>query len=203
DLSIEFRGNVSITWENITSVLDKKALLIRKKRHYFEQFFPLPVEHRYESGETFYYLGRQYRLKKVESTHNRVRLLGKWFIVELTDINNKERVRKLMHGWYRKQAVRRISERFRVYYQQFENTLEEEPVLTFRKMQKRWGSCTGNRILFNTELIKTPMVCIDYIIVHELCHIFHPKHNTGFYRKLSRVMPDWQQRKARLEFSVI
>lgn len=203
DMTIEFRGNLATQWDSVSAALTSKTALIRKKINYFEQYHPKPSEHKYESGETFYYIGRQYRLKKVVSEHARFRLIGKWFMAELPNPEDTDKVKKMMEKWLRDQAVKRISERFQIYYDKLQYKINEKPVLSFRRMQKRWGSCQQNRILMNTELIKTPMICIDYIIVHELCHLLYPKHSKAFYRKLTQIMPDWEQRKSKLERSII
>ena len=71
-------------------------------------------------------------------------------------------------------------------------------------MIKRWGSCakTGT-ITLNYELIKAPLHCIDYVIMHELCHLKIHSHGNGFNELLSKCMPDWEWRKERLERVVI
>jgi len=74
------------------------------------------------------------------------------------------------------------------------------PTVTIRKMTRRWGSCTKRgTINLNTDLIKVPLTFIDYVIVHELCHLKVHNHSPAFYKLLTRSMPDWRQRKARLE----
>jgi predicted metal-dependent hydrolase len=203
DMGIEFRGNASHSWDSIKTTLDKKAGQISKKLRFFEQFHPSPPEHKYENGETFHYLGRQYRLKKIAAPVSRIRLIGKWFLAELPDPDNHDRVRRMMDQWLREKAVIKLTERFDIHYSQLSHRIKEKPGLSFRKMKKRWGSCLNGRILLNTELVKTPLICIDYIVVHELCHVLYPKHNAAFYRRLSQIMPDWRQRKDRLERSII
>jgi predicted metal-dependent hydrolase len=74
------------------------------------------------------------------------------------------------------------------------------PNWSIRRMKRRWGSCTkGGTILLNVLLIQASPRCIDYVITHELCHLTHHNHNTAFFRLLDRVMPDWRERKSRLE----
>ncbi len=71
-------------------------------------------------------------------------------------------------------------------------------------MAKRWGSCSkSGDILLNTNLVKTPLYCIDYVIMHELCHLKFHTHSDRYYNLLSKYMPDWEKRKERLEKATI
>jgi hypothetical protein len=76
------------------------------------------------------------------------------------------------------------------------------PAICVRSMRKRWGSLSRNgRMTLNSRLIEAPQKCIEYVVVHELCHLIHHDHSPQFLKLLSRVMPDWEKRKARLEQS--
>jgi len=77
----------------------------------------------------------------------------------------------------------------------------KDPLLEIRIMKKRWGSCIAskNKIIINLELIKAPTHCIEYILVHELCHLKYPNHDKNFYSFMSKVMPDWKLKEERLE----
>ena len=73
------------------------------------------------------------------------------------------------------------------------------PTIKLRKMEKRWGSCSNDGlILLNPELISAPLDCIDYVIVHELCHLKEYNHNRRFYQLLSMALPNWEECKAKL-----
>ncbi|WP_369411691.1 M48 metallopeptidase family protein [Longitalea arenae] len=72
--------------------------------------------------------------------------------------------------------------------------------LLVRRLEKRWGSCTelGNVVL-NLSLIQAPVQCIDYVLVHELCHLKHLNHGPKFYSMLARYMEDWEKSRGRLQ----
>ncbi len=76
----------------------------------------------------------------------------------------------------------------------------EFPKLVVRRMEKRWGSCTAEgKVTLNPEIIKAPVKCIDYVIVHELCHIIHHNHSKEFYKLQLKMMPDCNKWKMKLE----
>ncbi len=78
------------------------------------------------------------------------------------------------------------------------------PPVSFRMMKRRWGSCgRDGRIVLNVRLVQLPVVCVDYVILHELCHLRHHHHGRAFYDLLTRVIPDWKLRKKELDHFVI
>jgi predicted metal-dependent hydrolase len=181
--------------------IDRRKSWILKQIRYFENFKPkrpLPV---YESGESFIYLGRQYRLKVREGEQESVKLIGRF--LELTVSDKTDMIRKLglVEGWYRKHAARIFVDRVSHWLQKSPSLRTTDiPSIYVRKMPTRWGSCTkAGNISLNPELIKAPIQCVDYVIVHELCHRIVHDHSPAFYRLLGRCLPDWEKRKARLE----
>ena len=79
-----------------------------------------------------------------------------------------------------------------------------KPELHIRSMEKRWGSCTPNgKIILNPELIKAPKGSIEYVIIHELCHLVHHNHTKSFYDLQEFMMPDWKKWKEKLEHSLV
>lgn len=154
----------------------------------------------YVSGESLLYLGRRYRLKVVMANDAApgVRLRG-GYIEVLVGKRNPEVVRAALAGWYRERA--KVVLRARL--EELAATLRwvrTPPPVRYQKMKVQWGSCSpAGRLTLNPHLVKAPSECIDYVLLHELCHLKEHNHARRFYRLLDMHMPRWQQRKARLD----
>ena len=201
DMRLEVVAPEGSDTERVLQRVEKRAGWILRQWRYFEQFQPTLPGRRYVSGETHVYLGRQYRLKVHKGEAEQVKLIGRFLHVWCKDREDQSRIKSLVDGWYREHAERILDHRLRVCLEQCPSLrLSQEPRVTIRKMTHRWGSCTkAGNVLLNTHLVKVPVHCIDYVIVHELCHLQIHNHSPAFYRLLSRCMPDWERRKRRLE----
>ena len=73
--------------------------------------------------------------------------------------------------------------------------------ITLREMTSRWGSCRSGKatLSINLRLACVPERCIEHVLVHELCHLFHPNHSPAFYAEMTRCLPDWPERKRQLD----
>ncbi len=186
--------------QDILARVRKRTPWIIKQRDYFERFQPLLTKRQYVSGESHYYLGRQYRLKVRRDSEQSVKLIGKYVNVYAPHVNNSNEVKKLLQGWYRKHAEAIFPHRLNLYARVINRMNVNHPEIKIRQMKKRWGSCSKiGAIILNTELVKAPLHCIDYVIMHEICHLKISPHNNGFYKLLEKYMPDWKLRKERLE----
>lgn len=186
--------------ESIRLRLKRRAAWIARQMAYFQQFQPLPVEPQFVGGETHLFLGRQYRLKVLPGATSRIALIGAFFEIAAPGTIDASVVGKLLHAWRTNHAKALFHRRLDLLKPPFQRLSAKQPILSIRRMKKRWGSCSpSGRITLNTELLKAPLQCIDYVIAHELCHMVHPNHTTQFFRLLQRIMPDWEKRKTRLE----
>lgn len=189
--------------DKIKEKVKKRAPWILKQKSFFEKLLPHTPPRQYVGGETHRYRGRQYRLKIAPNEEESVKLKGPYIWVHTPNRHNSDRVRELLEDWYRSHAKKVFPEKFEWalgLLSRCDVSLPKEPTLQIRKMKKRWGSCTlGGKILLNPDLIKAPSCGLEYVLVHELCHLKVPGHNRRFYRLLERVMPDWEERKERLE----
>lgn len=201
ELRLEVVAPEGSTSTQVLPRVEKRAGWILRQWRYFEQFQPTQPGPRYISGETHRYLGRQYRLKVHQGSPETVKLLGSFLHVWVGDRQNTDRIKSLLERWYRGHAERVLEHRLQVCLQLCPSLKRPQtPRLTIRQMTHRWGSCTkSGHVILNLALVKVPIHCVDYVIVHELCHLQIPNHSPAFYRLLARSMPDWESRKARLE----
>ncbi len=203
DLSVFVTAPHGADLEAIRAKLRKRARWIQKQRRFFERFIPSMPPRRYVSGETHRFLGRQYRLKVVASRTEGVKLKGQFIRVETKHKSEPNHVRRLLEAWYLKHAGTAFSRSLSACLANLHRRLKDAPPLRLRRMPKRWGSWTKRGAIYlNPELVRAPSSCIDYVVTHELCHLVHGNHGQDFYALLQRTMPDWQQRKARLEVAM-
>lgn len=201
DMRVEVLAPASKPLDAILARVDRRAYWIVKQWRYFEQYQPTQPERRFVSGETHVYLGRQYRLKVAKAPVSDVKLIGRYFRVKHSDPGDSAGISDLLRDWYVRHASALFAARAAHWLSECRAlSLSEVPTLLVRPMTRRWGSCSkkGN-ITLNVDLVKVPLIYIDYVIVHELCHLKIHNHSPAFYRLLTRCMPDWRQRKERLE----
>ncbi len=189
----------------IDKIVRRRSAWIIRQQKFFEQFLPKTPPRSYVSGETHLYLGRKYRLRVRFSEQAEVKLQGGYLYVFTPQPENAVQVQRSLYTWYAAHARQRFPERLTVCMQSSVGRDTETPQLQIRSMAKRWGSCrpsgisTSGILTLNVDLIRAPRACIDYIILHELCHLRYPNHSPQFYALLTRVLPDWQAAKLRLE----
>lgn len=182
----------------------KRARWILRQLNYFKQFNPKTPDRCYVNGETHLYLGKQYRLKLAEGTENSVKLSRGFFNVICRHEPTPEVTKKMLNQWYHEKAQLQFTESMERCWRKFEHLDLAKPKLSTARMLKRWGSISNRgTITLNTELIKVPKECIDYVITHELCHLKHHNHGPDFYKLLGSVLPDWEKLKNKLELNVI
>ena len=185
----------------IEKKISKRSAWIIKQQKNFQRFsFELPPR-QYVSGESHRYLGRQYQLKVLQSEgHNEIVKMDRGRILIYTrDPKVRERIKKLLDDWYREHAKHIYAERVSIWHPRFERYGIEKPQVVVRRMKSRWGSCTeAGKITLNLKLIQVPKHYIDYVIVHELSHLIEHNHGSAFYSLMNRIMPDWEERRDKL-----
>ena len=184
---------------DIEYVLKKRAEWIEKKVAFFDAHREV-TQKKYVSGENFRYLGRNYRLKVIESKEVGVKLQRGYLQVFVKNTANIESKKKLLRAWYKEKAQIHFMKAIEKYKPIVKQEIE---TVRIREMKSRWGSCNPSKgyINLNLKLIEKPTECIEYVVFHELAHLVHTDHSVKFYNYLTLFMPDWRKRKARLEKS--
>jgi predicted metal-dependent hydrolase len=207
-IKVKPNGLVSVTAPTDANISDinkkvkSKANWILKQQAFFCSYKPFTPQRKYLNGETHLYLGRQYKLQIIEDTINEIKLYRGSMIMK-TKINNPDYLEKRLNEWYKEKAILHFEELLDNSLEIFKKYKIEKPVLEIRLMQKRWGSCTkSGKIILNTELIKAPKGSIEYVIIHELCHLIHHNHNKEFYDLQNRLSPNWEKWKEKLEHAL-
>jgi predicted metal-dependent hydrolase len=197
DTSILVKAPADATIESIESKIIHRAAWIARQQRQFAKYAPPLSAPECVSGEGYRYLGRQYRLKLMESQSENIRLWQGRLEVSTPTPRDRERVENEISNWFRDRATIVFNERYKDCTELVSAYGIEHAIgFELRAMSKRWGSCTPNgKIFLNPLLVSAPKDCIDYVIIHELCHLRFPNHSPNFYKLLASILPDWNSRK--------
>ncbi len=183
--------------KHIEYILKKRNDWINKKIDFFQ--LNNKIENKeYISGESFKYLGKNYRLKVIQSDIENVKLLRGYIQIFIKDKTDLKRKQKLLNSWYMNKA----EDYFEKIVEKYKPIIKKEVKnIRIRQMKTRWGSCNFSKgyINLNSELIKKSKESIEYVVFHELTHLIYDNHSREFYNYLDTYMPDWRTRKDKLE----
>lgn len=151
-------------------------------------------EKQFVSGETMPYLGRNYRLKVHAGSFEPVKLVqGRLVVIVPEGSVRSNLVREALIGWYKHSALLKLREKVRRYAKVMGVTPKSVNIKTFKS---RWGSCNPKGDLdFNWIIVMAPNRIVDYVVVHELCHLKQLDHSPLFWKEVERVMPDYAECK--------
>ena len=186
------------TDERITLFLLKKwAWIVQKRRETMS--YTVQDEREYISGEAHYYKGELYRLKVIRDNtcSHHVELQGDYINVYVYERTTRESIANVLSTWYREQVTPTIGQYVAKWEQILGVRVSEWNV---QQMQSSWGKChkdTG-KVMFNLQLAKKPLNCIEYVVAHELTHLIEQNHTDRFRHILGTYLPGWQKIKEQL-----
>jgi hypothetical protein len=153
---------------------------------------PVKQQQDYGRGAIFMYQGEPVLLEFASGPRRSVHLHEGLLILAAPEMLSEEAVRRMIDGWYRKQALTIVKARSIECHRMMQKEGIPLPQIIIRSMKTRWGSYSyrTSRISLNLYLIKTPQVCLDYVIIHELCHIKVRHHGSEFWHMVGRYIPD-------------
>ncbi len=154
----------------------------------------------FTDGSVFFFLGEGLRLKINAGSTDHAEAGNGSLTVHTAD-SSPEHIQKIIEDWYRNECKKIFLKAVSEIHKSFIPYNVPLPEITIREMTSRWGSCNPykNKMTLNSVLIKSPMSCIEYVIVHEFCHYIHQNHSKDFYSFMQKILPDWKERKNMLE----
>ncbi len=193
---VEVRAPKGATAEEIKRVLEIKWEVIKQTRHEMQDRLTGSKVKQLQSGEDFLYLGRSYPIQLVvdpELKQDFARLEDDHLQVYLRE-DAPERVRQALRRLYYQQCRALVTELIRRYQGEFK---DKPRSISIADDPRVWGTCNGKRELtFNWKLAMAPAQVVEYIVVHELCHLQHLNHDRSFWRLVGRLLPDYREREA-------
>jgi len=155
----------------------------------------------YGIGAVFMFQGKEYRLEFEKCKRRSVHLRDGFLLLTAPEMPPDETVRGMIDNWYRKQALEIVKERSIECHRMMSSESIPLPQITIRPMTTRWGSYSyrTQRISLNLNLVKAPPACLDYVIIHELCHIKVRHHGPDFWRMVSSYLPNYLSERKQLK----
>lgn len=192
---IAVRPPVNYTPEQIDAVVESKRMWIYRNLAEWRDLNRTVVIREWVNGETFLYLGRTYRLALVADQKQSLILKEGRFCLsrKLIDVGGSEAAKNAFETYYSEKGLQRIKGRVNYYSPKVGVAITSVNV---KDMAYRWASCSkAGALNFHWKCMMAPAKIIDYLVVHELCHMYHQNHSDAFWNEVDKILPDYGERK--------
>ena len=190
---VKISAPTQISDEEIIKFVNSKMewILNKQKKMKNTEYIP-PLK--YKDGEKHYLWGKPYELQLVNSGVEVIKDENKIYLPVSKKSKIKNRQKKL-ESYYRKELKKEIDN----IYEKCIKTVGRKPAdIKIRKM-KNWGNCKQNgTITLNLNLAKKNKKCLEYVLIHELCHLIEFNHSPKFYKLMDKYLPNWGELKKEL-----
>lgn len=201
DIVIERNGSITVrppagmTPEQVDQTVLSKRLWIYRNLAEWRDLNATKVVREFVSGESFLYLGRHYRLQLVSNQDEPLQFKDGVFrlLRTIVDTGGNEAAQQAFESFYAEKGLPRIKKRVDFFSKKVG---VEARSVQINDLNYRWASCTKNGdLLFHWKSVMAPLTIIDYIVVHELCHVHHRDHTDAFWNEVDKILPDYRERK--------
>ncbi len=182
----------SLSDNRVRDLITKRTLWIKTKLKE-QSLRPVSKPKEYVSGEAVPYLGKNYRLKVVSGDAASIKMKNGYLIATFPEgaSNQQKHIKSLLEDWYQEHAqicLRQKTERFSKIVGVTPKTV------SVKNYKSRWGSCSSNgELSYNWRIILAPHRIVDYVVVHELCHLLEHNHSPRYWKHVERHVPDWKE----------
>lgn len=204
EATLKIMAPMRASLSSIHSVLHGHTGWIKRRLAEFQKRPAVSVAQSYKDGGQVTYLGHTYVLK---ITHDKNQPQGCALRPHRMDVNlHAEAGAKDLQEEIRLEILLWLKKRARVKLQKRMDLWAERLGVSYRKMvvanaERRWGSCNAQNVIrLNWRLLMAPLCILDYVVVHELCHVRHKNHGQNFWRQVASAMPDYKIRRKHLHF---
>jgi len=179
-----------ISVEDIHKIVQRKLPWILKTQQRAKEKYRSVIKHQFLDGEEFLYLGKLYKLRLIEDPISLLDFNGQEFLLSQLYL---ARAKVLFQEWYVKKATEIIPTKVKFYAQMAALSYSR---ISITGATRRWGSCTSKKTLnFSWRLMMTPQEVIDYVVVHEICHLAELNHSSKFWDRVRALVPDYKQKQ--------
>lgn len=201
DLRVVVRAPLRLPKREIDAFIAARVLWVAAQLEHFRSVPRLPQwVPRYDDGATHYYLGLPHRLRLDPTARHGVERRDDSLVIGGRAARDELAARGALNDWYRRRAREEFAAILAACHLHPRFQRYACPALQIRAMRSRWGSLGSRRgMTLNLILIQAPRECIEFVVMHELCHLRYHGHGKGFYKLLDIVCPDWRAHKRLLE----
>ncbi len=190
---------IKMKLEDIEKVLIQKSCWIIKQQMKLKKYYSEKEQYEFKNGGKVYLLGKLYELIVVPSKSNFIEIMDTKIKIYVKEnyIQNTEYIKRYYERYLKEKAFDMYINLVKKYQKEMSKYVKSFPQIQIKKLKTRWGSCTPgeNKVTFNLSLIKAPIECIEYVVVHELAHFKYQNHSKNFYNIVELYIPDWKERR--------
>lgn len=194
DSSVIVRVPYLTSLKTINRIIQQKSGWIIKHRDSYRKNEKSKLNGLYVTGETHFFRGNESVLKIEKSSKTYIRFYDSAIEVGLEKTDDARAIKRLLYNGYKNEALIVFPDIVNKVLKKYDAQIFRPAGIVIRTMKRRWGSCSNKGIItLSTELIKLPDLFIEYVILHELCHLKHHNHGRDYYGLLSEVFPDYKR----------
>lgn len=193
------RAPSAVSMRQIFAFVEAKAAWVFLQQEKLASL-PKPPKQSYHHGAMHSFLGEDYPLKLyIGGGHEVVLKRGAIHVTAPTRLTGTQ-IKAKLERWYMTKSLQLFPDYVKKWHVHPRFASKPYPPLLVRRMRRRWGSLSSEGdMTLNSMLIKAPSPCIDYVVLHEFCHMYHFNHSPAFYHLMTELMPDWKSQKQLLK----